>query len=58
LINKKYCIFNKQYSKEEYQKRLTDINKKTLEEQKTMIKDFFLKHPHKFFNGQDSLNCS
>jgi len=58
LINQKYCIFNKQYTKEEYEKKLIDLNKNTVEEQKIMTKEFFLTHPHKFFNGQDSLNCS
>ena len=43
LRRKKYCIFNKQYSKEEYKQKLLEISKKTYTEYKN-IKEKFYEH--------------
>ena len=61
LRTKSYCIFNEQYSKEEYQiklkefnfsswKNIIDINKKA--------KEFWLKFPNKFMQGIKNQNVS
>jgi CxxC-x17-CxxC domain-containing protein len=58
LINQKYCIFNKQYSKEEYFKKLTEMKIDTYSEQQKFKKeaeDFWLKFPKREHHG-NSLN--
>jgi len=60
LKNKKYCILNVQYSKEEYQKILKDLNlsdyKKQKEFKKT-IEEFWMRFPKKYYRG-NSMNIN
>jgi len=61
LRNKKYCILNVQYSKDDYIeiKNKLDLGSfKTLSEFKQKYKDFILKHPRKYANLLKSTNCS
>jgi hypothetical protein len=53
LHNKKYCIFNKQYTKEEYLKKKKELdfgNYKILSDFKNKYIDFVLKFPNKYAN--------
>jgi hypothetical protein len=54
LINKKYCIFNKQYSKEEYEKKSATIDFKSLQKEFTGFK---LKFPVKHLQNINVQNC-
>ena len=61
LRNKKNCIFNKQYTKEEYLKlknKLDFGSYNTLSEFKNKYKDFVLTNPNKYANILKSINCS
>ena len=61
LRNKSYCIFNKQYTKEEYKKQLEEFNLGSYEFQQDLIKqseDLFLKFPVKFMEGLKNTNVS
>lgn len=57
LVNKKYCIFNEQYTKEEYGKKAATLlnSPKQLE---NLFKKFILKFPHKDLNIINCQNCS
>lgn len=51
LRNKRYCILNKQYSKEEYTKRVKELNlesRKSVEKHRGKISDFIMQIPHKY----------
>jgi len=59
-VGKKYCIFNKQYSKEEYEEKMKNIHFSytNIETLKTQFKEFSLKYPHKhsrFINIENSI---
>lgn len=41
IINKEYCIFNIEYSKEEYFLKLIEIKKQTIQEQKKQFEEFY-----------------
>jgi hypothetical protein len=58
LNNKEYHIFNIEYSKEEYEKKLNDFLKKPsfIEDWKNISNDFFLKMPHKHINSHAKNN--
>ena len=60
LKNKSYCIFNEQYTKEEYLKILNDLSLDTYQGQK-LIKEksesFWLKNPKKYYRG-NALNLN
>jgi hypothetical protein len=49
-VGKKYCIFNKQYTKEEYEEKIKNINFSytEIEKLKQEFKEFSLKYPHKY----------
>ena len=54
LVNKKYCIFNKEYSKEEYLRKIYEYKLDTYEGQqkiKKMSEEFWLKAPKKEYHG-------
>jgi hypothetical protein len=61
LRNKKYCIFNEQFSKEEYFKKLAPLNLGSYKKLKEIQKQFEEKLKniiHKFANINNSLNVS
>jgi hypothetical protein len=58
LRNKNYCIWNEQYTKEEYLKKLQEMNlrsRASLEAMKKQVQEFWLKHPRRSYVG-NSLN--
>ncbi|MBI2121939.1 MAG: hypothetical protein HYT98_02345 [Candidatus Sungbacteria bacterium] len=61
LRGKNYCIFNKQYSKEDYIKKLESFSLHTFSGitavKKTAL-DFWLKFPNKYIEGVKNLNSS
>ena len=53
LVSKNYCIFNEQYSKEEYEKRIKDYlpdTQKKLKEAQETFRDVYLKSIHRYAN--------
>lgn len=61
LRNKKYCIWNEQYTKEEYQEKLRAIDisqRSNVQMYKKKFADFVLEHPHKFMSGTQNNNVS
>lgn len=60
LRHKKYMIFNKQYSKEEYEKLKEEMNLDTregIEELQNMSGNFFVTQPHRFIAAEQNQNC-
>jgi hypothetical protein len=60
LRNKNYCIFNQQYSKEEYFSKLKEFHldsRAALAEMKTQVYEFWNKHPRRAYIG-NSLNVN
>ena len=61
LRNKKYCIFNKQYTKEEYEENKQEFDFgsfKILKNFKTKYKEFCLNYPHKYITIIKSIDCT
>ncbi len=60
LRRKKYCIFNKEYSKPEYEKKKKEFFEKykNLEDLRKQFAEFKLKFPHKFVEIENCENCS
>jgi hypothetical protein len=61
LRNKSYCIFNEQYSKEEYQKKFKELDfgsTKKLEEFKKRAFQLSLHYPRRFMQGRNNSNVS
>lgn len=61
LRTKNYCIFNKQYTKEEYQAKLKELNFSSWENIVNMnkqAKEFWLKFPNKYIQGVQNVNVS
>jgi len=61
LRQKKYCILNKQYTKEEYEKTLESYRLDTYsgrEKAKKEFTEFLAKQPRRFANIRNSLNCT
>jgi len=61
LRNKSYCIFNTQYSKEEYFEKLKEFSPgsyASVIENKKKAHDFFLKFPVKYMHGSNNINVS
>ncbi len=61
LKNKSYCIFNEQYTKEEYEKKLADFNLrnyKNLVDFKERFQEFKLKFPHRYAEILRALNST
>jgi hypothetical protein len=58
LQNKRYCIWNKQYTKEEYEEKIKDLNMGSGEFVKKTFKEFWnfsLKFPRKYANIVNSI---
>jgi len=61
LRKKQYCIWNVQYSKEEYQQKLKELNlgsRAQYEKVKAQAREFWLKFPNKFLEGLHNLRVS
>ena len=61
LRNKSYCIFNKQYTSEEFTKKLSELNlgsRSAAEEMKKKTQLFFVDKPRKAFHGRKNVNMS
>ncbi len=61
LRHKKYHIFNKQYTKEEYFKKLKEFNLgsfKNIEELNKKAKDFLLEFPNKYMHGRKNVDVT
>lgn len=61
LRNKSYCIFNIEYSKEEYQKKLSEFNLSSYDNFQTLKNkayDHWLKYPQKFMRGRQNVEVS
>jgi hypothetical protein len=61
LYNKKYHIFNKEYTKEEYEnkrKELDFFSTDSIEQYKTLFSNFVSKIPHKFTHEERNENCT
>ena len=61
LRMKKYCVFNKQYTKEEYEKQLVGLKLDTyngLIEARAQAKKFWNTFPNKYLNGTHNENVS
>jgi hypothetical protein len=61
LRNKSYCIFNEQYTKEEYQKKLKEFDygsSKNVEKFKEQAYKVSLKYPRRAFQGRNNVNVS
>jgi len=61
LRNKSYCIFNIQYSREEYLKRLSGFDlgsNVAFQSLKVKAVEHWLKHPQKFIHGRQNVNVS
>lgn len=54
LKHKKYCVFNKQFSKEEYEKIIKEFETGSytnIQEIKNKVSELWLKLPHKYYHG-------
>ena len=61
LRSKSYCIFNEQYSKEEYFKKVKEMNlgeHEGLRKAQQQAYAFWLTKPHKFMHGLQNVNVS
>ncbi len=61
LRNKKYCIFNKQYTKEEYLEKIKNFdlgNFKSISEKKQDFEEIYFNVIHKYAHIIKSVNCS
>ncbi len=61
LIGKSYCIFNEQYSKEEYEKKIKETDLSDRENLEKMEKEFWensLKFPRKYANIKNIVNST
>jgi len=61
LRNKKYCIFNIQYSKEEYEERIVTMKLnswKGIENAQKEAHEFWMKNPNKYHQGVKNSNCT
>ena len=61
LRQKKYCIFNKQYTKEEYEKMIRDLpswDYHSLQSYRKQVDDFHCSQPQKDFQGYKNDNCT
>lgn len=60
LHNKQYCIFNEQFSKEEYERRMQDIYPSSfsrIEAAKARAYEHWQKFPQKYFHGRHTVDC-
>jgi len=61
LRNKKYCIFNQQYSKEEYQQKIEDLKLcswKGIMGAQNSSHEFWKNNPNKYHQGIKNLDCT
>ena len=61
LRNKSYCIFNEQFSKEEYEKKIASFNLSSfaqIEEMRRKVSEFWNHFPVKYVSGRQNLNTS
>jgi hypothetical protein len=61
LRNKSYCIFNEQYTKEEYQKEIKKFDWSTesgIKKIKAEVQEFMLQNPRKVLRGNSNENVS
>jgi len=61
LQNKEYCIMNEPHSKQEYEKKMKELrlnNAQMLKQVREEISTFFLRHPHRFYQGVQNENIS
>ncbi len=61
LRHKKYCIFNEQYVKEEYEKKIKEFRTgffSAVQEIKKKLQELYLRLPHKYFHGVHNNNVS
>ena len=61
LKNKSYCIFNEQYSKEDYEQKIKEFNLSSysaLEHMRARVAEFWLKFPLRFMIGSQNQNVS
>ncbi len=61
LHKKSYCIFNEQYTRDEYIKKIKELNLgsyKNLQKIKKEVFDFWMKFPNKFLQGTQNTNVS
>lgn len=61
LRNKEYCIFNIQYSKEDYEQKVTAMKLSSysgMQAVQQQAHDTWLKHPHKYMRGTRNENVS
>jgi len=59
LRNKQYCIFNEQYSKEDYEKKLKEINTgsfESIQKYSQLFNEFKLQRPHKYARLINAIN--
>jgi len=61
LRNKSYCIFNQEYSKEEYQKKISELNlgsHQNFQMLKNKAYEHWKKYPQKYIHGYQNVNVS
>lgn len=61
LRQKEYCILNKQYTKEEYEKKRQELklsSRHSVEEAKKCFEAFALLHPRKYMTSVQAENCT
>lgn len=61
LRNKSFCIFNEQYTKEEYEEKINKMEVNThskLQEVLRKVNDFWVKNPVKFIQGVQNVNVT
>ena len=61
LRNQKYCIFNKQYTKEEYEAKVKELDLSNYENLQKCFKEaqeFWLKFPQKYMHSRNNVNSS
>jgi uncharacterized protein YbaR (Trm112 family) len=61
LRNKKYCIFNQQYTKEVYEEKIAAMNLNSwqgIEHAKKAAHEFWLQHPNKYHQGIKNVNST
>lgn len=61
LRHKKYCIWNEQYTKEEYEKKIKTLNygsHAAIQEIKDKLNELYLRLPHKYYHGLQNKNVT
>ncbi len=57
LTNQSFCIFNKQYTKEEYEKEMLKLSSDSFNEQQNLVTSFFKIQIYRSYNGEMSNWC-